>query len=47
FWNTTTSKTVNSVKQIHAIVDGKAVVILESSARSDLLLNDEDLKTLH
>ncbi|GJX66293.1 hypothetical protein Tco_0300636, partial [Tanacetum coccineum] len=42
FWNTTTSKTVNSVKQIHAIVDGKAVVISESSARSNLLLNDED-----
>ncbi|GKC96087.1 hypothetical protein Tco_1161529 [Tanacetum coccineum] len=42
FWNTTTSKTVNSVKQIHAIVDGKAVVISESSVRSDLLFNDED-----
>ncbi|GJS18063.1 hypothetical protein Tco_0412535 [Tanacetum coccineum] len=26
FWNTATSKTVNSVKQIHAIVDGNAVV---------------------
>ncbi|GJZ61407.1 putative ribonuclease H-like domain-containing protein [Tanacetum coccineum] len=33
---------VNSVKQIHAIVDGKAVVISESSVRSDLLFNDED-----
>ncbi|GJU15460.1 hypothetical protein Tco_1143426 [Tanacetum coccineum] len=42
FWNTVTSKTVNSVKQIHAIVDGKAVVISESSVRSDLLFNDED-----
>ncbi|GJW53576.1 hypothetical protein Tco_0097661 [Tanacetum coccineum] len=42
FWNTATSKTVNSVKQIHAIVDGKAMVILESSVRSDLLFNDED-----
>ncbi|GJY74357.1 hypothetical protein Tco_0478788 [Tanacetum coccineum] len=42
FWNTATSKTVNSVKQIHAIVDGKAVVISESSVRSDLLFNDED-----
>ncbi|GKF01876.1 hypothetical protein Tco_0028799, partial [Tanacetum coccineum] len=42
FWNTSTSKTVNSVKQIHAIVDGKAVVISESSVRSDLLFNDED-----
>nr|GEW09842.1 hypothetical protein [Tanacetum cinerariifolium] len=42
FWNTSTSKIVNSVKQIHAIVDGKAVVISESSVRSDLLFNDED-----
>ncbi|GKA73306.1 hypothetical protein Tco_0779522 [Tanacetum coccineum] len=42
FWNTATSKTVNSVKQIHAIVDGKAVVISESSVRSDLLFDDED-----
>ncbi|GJV82856.1 putative ribonuclease H-like domain-containing protein [Tanacetum coccineum] len=41
-WNTATSKTVNSVKQIHVIVDGKAVVISESSVRRDLLFNDED-----
>ncbi|GJT07426.1 putative ribonuclease H-like domain-containing protein [Tanacetum coccineum] len=41
-WNTAISKTVNSVKQIHAIVDGKVVVISESSVRSDLLFNDED-----
>nr|GFA70499.1 xylulose kinase-1 [Tanacetum cinerariifolium] len=42
FWNTAISKIVNSVKQIHAIVDGKAVIISESSVRSDLLFNDED-----
>ncbi|GJY30827.1 hypothetical protein Tco_0414322 [Tanacetum coccineum] len=42
FGNTATSKIINSEKQIHAIVDGKAVVILESSVRSDLLFNDED-----
>ncbi|GJW84809.1 hypothetical protein Tco_0157954 [Tanacetum coccineum] len=42
FWNTTTSKIVNSVKQIRAIVDGKVVVISESSVRSDILFNDED-----
>ncbi|GJX39139.1 hypothetical protein Tco_0252442 [Tanacetum coccineum] len=42
FWNTVTFKTVNSVKQIHAIVDDKVVVIYESSVRSDLLFNDED-----
>ncbi|GKA88238.1 hypothetical protein Tco_0810002 [Tanacetum coccineum] len=43
FWNTATSKTVNSLKQIHAIVDGKAVVITESSVRNDLLFDDEDV----
>nr|GEY05120.1 uncharacterized mitochondrial protein AtMg00810-like [Tanacetum cinerariifolium] len=42
FWNTATSKIVNSVKQIHAIVDGKAVVISKSSVRSDILFDDED-----
>ncbi|GJU92040.1 hypothetical protein Tco_1304463 [Tanacetum coccineum] len=42
FWNTASSKIINSVKQIHAIIDGKAVVISESSVRSDLLFNDED-----
>ncbi|GJU78344.1 hypothetical protein Tco_1275414 [Tanacetum coccineum] len=38
FWNNATSKTVNSVKQIHAIIDGKVVVISESSVRNDLSL---------
>ncbi|GJZ81219.1 putative ribonuclease H-like domain-containing protein [Tanacetum coccineum] len=33
---------VNSVKKIHAIVDGKAVVISESSVRNELLFDDED-----
>ncbi|GJR30403.1 hypothetical protein Tco_1106635 [Tanacetum coccineum] len=46
FWNTATSKIVNSVKQIHAIVDGKAVVILESSMICDLLFNMRMLKDL-
>ncbi|GJU98406.1 putative ribonuclease H-like domain-containing protein [Tanacetum coccineum] len=40
--NIATSKTVNLVKQIHSIVDGKAVVITESSVRNDLLFDDED-----
>nr|GEW60930.1 hypothetical protein [Tanacetum cinerariifolium] len=34
----------NAVKQIHAIVDEKVVVISKSSVRSDLLFNDEDGK---
>ncbi|GJT22891.1 hypothetical protein Tco_0892828 [Tanacetum coccineum] len=44
FLNTATSKTFNSVKQIHAIVDNKVVVISESSVRSDLLFSAEDGK---
>ncbi|GJR62357.1 copia protein [Tanacetum coccineum] len=42
FWNTAHSQTVNDVKQIHATVDGKTIVISESSVRSDLYFNDED-----
>ncbi|GKA15350.1 hypothetical protein Tco_0695097 [Tanacetum coccineum] len=42
FWATAKSKTVNDVKQFHATVDGKTVVITESSVRSDLHFNDED-----
>ncbi|GJZ83618.1 putative ribonuclease H-like domain-containing protein [Tanacetum coccineum] len=45
FWNTTTSKILNSVKKIHAIVDGKALVITKSSVRNDLLFDDEDGNT--
>ncbi|GJU33189.1 putative ribonuclease H-like domain-containing protein [Tanacetum coccineum] len=42
FWNTAHSQTINDVKQIHATIDGKIVVISESSVRSDLHFNDED-----
>ncbi|GKE24635.1 hypothetical protein Tco_1436147, partial [Tanacetum coccineum] len=42
FWNTATSKIVNSMKQIHAIVNDRTVEILESSVRNDLLFDDED-----
>ncbi|GJT82419.1 hypothetical protein Tco_1056761 [Tanacetum coccineum] len=42
FWNTVHSQTINDVKQIHATVDGKTVVISESSIRSDLHFNDKD-----
>ncbi|GJX10771.1 putative ribonuclease H-like domain-containing protein [Tanacetum coccineum] len=42
FWNTASLKPINSEKQIHANVDGKAVVVSESSVRRDLHLNDED-----
>ncbi|GKB66474.1 hypothetical protein Tco_0927886 [Tanacetum coccineum] len=42
FWNTACLKKINSEKQIHANVNGKAVVVSESSVRRDLHLNDED-----
>ncbi|GJT01902.1 hypothetical protein Tco_0823071, partial [Tanacetum coccineum] len=42
FWNTAHSQTVNDVKQIDATVDGKIIVISESSVKSDLYFNDED-----
>nr|GEY76499.1 hypothetical protein [Tanacetum cinerariifolium] len=35
FWNTDKSKIVNDVKQIHSTVDGKTMVLSESSVRSD------------
>nr|GEV52746.1 putative ribonuclease H-like domain-containing protein [Tanacetum cinerariifolium] len=43
FWATAKSKTMNDVKQIHATVDGKTVVITESSVRSDLYFINEDV----
>ncbi|GJS37613.1 putative ribonuclease H-like domain-containing protein [Tanacetum coccineum] len=42
FWATTKSKIVNNETQIHAKVDGKTIVISESSVRSNLHFNDED-----
>ncbi|GJX57003.1 hypothetical protein Tco_0286900 [Tanacetum coccineum] len=44
FWATTKSKIVNDVKQIHATVDGKTMVISESSVRSDLHFNDKNVE---
>nr|GEW02332.1 hypothetical protein [Tanacetum cinerariifolium] len=42
FWGIAKSKIVNDVKQIHYKVNGKKVVISESSVRSGLHFNDED-----
>nr|GEW46134.1 ribonuclease H-like domain-containing protein [Tanacetum cinerariifolium] len=41
-FDVTSSKTINSMKQIHATIDGKVLVISESSVISDLLFDDED-----
>ncbi|GJS47893.1 putative ribonuclease H-like domain-containing protein [Tanacetum coccineum] len=42
FWSTAKTKTVNNETQIRAKVDGKTIVITESSVRRDLHFNDED-----
>ncbi|GKA02561.1 hypothetical protein Tco_0675226 [Tanacetum coccineum] len=42
FWSTDKIKTVNNETQIHAKVEGKTIVISESSMRRDLQFNDED-----
>ncbi|GKB15973.1 hypothetical protein Tco_0849896, partial [Tanacetum coccineum] len=42
FWSTAKTKTVNNERQIRAKVDGKTIVISESSVMRDLQFNDED-----
>ncbi|GJX96145.1 hypothetical protein Tco_0351943 [Tanacetum coccineum] len=42
FWTTPKSKTINGEVQIHALVDDKKVIVIESSVRRDLQLVDED-----
>ncbi|GJW20238.1 hypothetical protein Tco_0030860 [Tanacetum coccineum] len=42
FWSTAKTKTFNNETQILAKVDGKTIVITESSVRRDLYFNDED-----
>nr|GEV72949.1 hypothetical protein [Tanacetum cinerariifolium] len=42
FWSTAIAKTINGKVQIHARVDGKEIVITESSVRRDLQLADKE-----
>ncbi|GJR68905.1 hypothetical protein Tco_0014970 [Tanacetum coccineum] len=42
FWSTTKIKTVNNETQICAKVDGKTIIITESSVRRDLHFDDKD-----
>ncbi|GJS79764.1 hypothetical protein Tco_0729645 [Tanacetum coccineum] len=41
FWSTVVDKTINGEAQLHALVDGKKIIIIESSVRRDLQLADE------
>ncbi|GJR74107.1 hypothetical protein Tco_0086472 [Tanacetum coccineum] len=42
FWSTVITKTINGEVQLHALVDGKKMIITESSVRRDLQLADEE-----
>nr|GEV83735.1 ribonuclease H-like domain, reverse transcriptase, RNA-dependent DNA polymerase [Tanacetum cinerariifolium] len=42
FWSTAMAKTINEEVQLHAKVDGKKIIVTESSVRIDLRLADEE-----
>ncbi|GKA17337.1 hypothetical protein Tco_0697174, partial [Tanacetum coccineum] len=42
FWSTVKAKTINREIQLHALVDGKKIVVTECTVRRDLQLADED-----
>ncbi|GJY87835.1 hypothetical protein Tco_0502463 [Tanacetum coccineum] len=42
FWSTVKAKTVNEEVQLHALVDGKKIIIIESTVRRDLQLEDAE-----
>ncbi|GJX80947.1 uncharacterized mitochondrial protein-like protein [Tanacetum coccineum] len=42
FWSTIKFKTINGEAQLHALVDGKKIIITESTVRRDLQLEDAE-----
>ncbi|GJU97689.1 hypothetical protein Tco_1326960 [Tanacetum coccineum] len=42
FWSTVKDKTINGEVQLHALVDGKKIIITESTVRRDLQLEDAE-----
>ncbi|GJW20720.1 hypothetical protein Tco_0031342 [Tanacetum coccineum] len=42
FWSTVKAKTMNGEVHLHALVDGKKIIIIEASVRRDLQLEDEE-----
>ncbi|GJY22234.1 putative ribonuclease H-like domain-containing protein, partial [Tanacetum coccineum] len=42
FWSTVKVKTINGEAQLHALVDGKKIIVIKSSVRRDLQLADEE-----
>ncbi|GJV47791.1 hypothetical protein Tco_1438003 [Tanacetum coccineum] len=47
FWSNVVAKTINGEEQLHALVDGKKIIITESSVRRDLQLTDEEDEVVH
>ncbi|GJR92579.1 hypothetical protein Tco_0264753 [Tanacetum coccineum] len=47
FWSIVKIKIINKERQIRAKVNGKTIVISESSVRRDLQFNDDDDETVH
>ncbi|GKE46103.1 hypothetical protein Tco_1477361 [Tanacetum coccineum] len=42
FWSTVKDKTINAEVQLHALADGKKIIITESTVRRDLQLKDAE-----
>ncbi|GJY46947.1 hypothetical protein Tco_0436010 [Tanacetum coccineum] len=42
FWSTVKAKTSNGEVQLHALVDGKKIIVIESTVRRDLQLKDAE-----
>ncbi|GJU85027.1 ribonuclease H-like domain-containing protein [Tanacetum coccineum] len=42
FWSTVKAKTINREVQLHALVDGKKIIVTESTVRRDLQLEDAE-----
>ncbi|GKC40252.1 hypothetical protein Tco_1052636, partial [Tanacetum coccineum] len=47
FLSTVKAKTINGEEQLHALVDGKNIIITESSVKIDFQLADEEDEALH
>ncbi|GJW92741.1 hypothetical protein Tco_0172413, partial [Tanacetum coccineum] len=42
FWSTVKAKTINGEVQLHALVDGKKIIVTETTVRRDLQLEDAE-----
>ncbi|GJU30286.1 hypothetical protein Tco_1173875 [Tanacetum coccineum] len=47
FWSTIKAKTINGEVQLHALVDGKKIIVTESTVRRDLQLEDAEDEVVH